>query len=103
VPRVEAGSTSVWAQYTLRVGAARRNAIASALKARGIPTAVYYPLPLHQQTAYRAFPTAGNGCPVSERLATEVLSLPMHPYLGEEIQDRIIATTAELLTGSHVA
>jgi dTDP-4-amino-4,6-dideoxygalactose transaminase len=103
VPRVGAGSTSIWAQYTLRVGAARRNAIAAALKARGIPTAVYYPLPLHQQTAYRAFPTAGNGCPVSERLAMEVLSLPMHPYLGEEVQDRIIASTVELLTGSHVS
>jgi dTDP-4-amino-4,6-dideoxygalactose transaminase len=101
-PRVGTGLTSVWAQYTLRVEAARRDEIAAALKARGIPTAVYYPVPLHQQTAYRSFPTAGNGCPVSEKLAKEVLSLPMHPYLSEEIQNQIIAAVAEEI-GSRIS
>jgi dTDP-4-amino-4,6-dideoxygalactose transaminase len=54
-----------------------------------VPTAVYYAKPLHQQTAYRHYPVAGNGLPVSERLAGEVLSLPMHPYLAEPVQPRI--------------
>ena len=62
------------------------------MKAEGIPTMVYYPKPLHLQTAYRHFPLAGNGLPVSERLANEVLSLPMHPYLDEATQDRVVDT-----------
>lgn len=91
IPHVPAGLSSVWAQYTLRVPAGRRDAMAADLKARGVPTSVYYPKPLHLQTAYRHFPTAGNGLPVSERLAQEVLSLPMHPYLDPPTQDHIIA------------
>ena len=63
--------------------AGRRDALASALKAQGIPTAIYYPKPVHVQEAYRRFPVAEGGLPVSERLAGEVLSLPMHPYLDE--------------------
>ena len=91
VPTVIDGATSVWAQYTLRVPADRRDALAAGLKARGIPTAIYYPKPLHRQTAYRTYPVAGNGLPVSDRIATEVISLPMHPYLEEDEQDLIIA------------
>jgi dTDP-4-amino-4,6-dideoxygalactose transaminase len=97
VPYVMNGATSVWAQYTLRVPATRREALAAGLKSRGIPTAVYYAKPLHQQTAYRKYPVAGNGLPVSERIAAEVISLPMHPYLDEGEQDFIIdAVKAEL-------
>jgi dTDP-4-amino-4,6-dideoxygalactose transaminase len=95
VPVVAEGNTSVWAQYTLRVP--NRDSLAAALKAKGIPTAIYYPKPLHQQTAYSKFPCAGNGVPVSERLAGEVLSLPMHPYLEEAVQDRIITAVREAL------
>ena len=62
IPHVPAGLSSVWAQYTLRVPARRRDAMAADLKARGVPTTVYYPKPLHQQTAYRHFPMAGNAC-----------------------------------------
>jgi dTDP-4-amino-4,6-dideoxygalactose transaminase len=89
VPFVKDGLRSAWAQYTVLVPAASRAAIIDALKAEGIPTMVYYPKPLHQQTAYRHFPLAGNGLPVSERLASEVLSLPMHPYLDAATQDHI--------------
>ena len=97
VPHVMNGATSVWAQYTLRVPATHREALAAGLKSRGIPTAVYYAKPLHQQTAYRKYPVAGNGLPVSERIATEVISLPMHPYLEKDEQDSIIeAVKAEL-------
>ncbi len=67
-----------------------RDAVAARLKTAGVPSAVYYARPLHRQTAYRAYPVAGNGLPVSERLAGEVLSLPMHPYLDERVQDRIV-------------
>src|SRR5690606_34853542 len=90
VPRVAPDRTSVWAQYTIRAPNGRRDALASALKAQGIPTAIYYLRSLHQQTAYRSFPVAAGGLAVSERLSTEVISLPMHPYLDESTQGRII-------------
>jgi dTDP-4-amino-4,6-dideoxygalactose transaminase len=90
VPTIPAGHTSVWAQYTVRLTGRDRDAVAAKLKASGVPTAVYYAKPLHDQMAYRDYPRAGNGLPVSDRLAAEVLSLPMHPYLDEDIQDRIV-------------
>jgi len=97
MPEVPPGLTSVWAQYTLRIRGFDRDAFQSDLKAAGIPTAVYYPKPLHRQTAYRAYPAAGNGLPVSDRLADEVISLPMHPYLTEEVQDRIVRAVRDAL------
>ncbi len=90
VPKMPAGLTSVWAQYTIRITADRRDKVAAALRAEGIPTAIYYPIPLHRQQAYKAYPMGKGGLPVSERLAGEVLSLPMHAYLDETTQARII-------------
>lgn len=90
VPTVPAGSTSVWAQYTLRLPAGKRDALATALKAEGIPTAIYYPIPLHRQQAYKNYPVGQGGVAVSEQLAAEVISLPMHAYLDEPTQDRIV-------------
>src|SRR4051794_19496329 len=90
VPRVPEGYSSVWAQYTIRVEPGRRAELAAALKAEGIPTAIYYPKPLHRQSAYEHFPYAEGGLPVSDQLAAEVISLPMHAYLDEPTQDRII-------------
>lgn len=90
VPRIIHGCRSAWAQYTLRFPEGRRDAIAAKLKGEGIPTAVYYPRPVHHQAAYAHFPVSSDGVPVSTRLAGEVLSLPMHPYLAEATQDRII-------------
>jgi len=92
VPILADGATSVWAQYTVQVDA--REAVAAHLKEAGVPTAVYYPTPLHRQTAYRNHPCVGNGCPASEALAGRVLSLPMHPYLDEAIQDRVTKSVA---------
>lgn len=89
-PKIPQGSDSVWAQYTIRVPAHRRSALAGDLKAAGVPTAVYYPRPVHHQTAYRHYPIAVGGLPVSEQLSTDVLSLPMHPYLGAEQQRYIV-------------
>jgi UDP-2-acetamido-2-deoxy-ribo-hexuluronate aminotransferase len=90
VPTVPDGLSSVWAQYTVRLRTGRRDAFAAALKADGIPTAVYYPIPLHRQQAYRHYPTIEGGLPASERLAADVISLPMHAYLDVPTQDRIV-------------
>ncbi|MGC1777773.1 MAG: DegT/DnrJ/EryC1/StrS aminotransferase family protein [Xanthobacteraceae bacterium] len=98
VPRVGNQSSSVWAQYTLRLKPGRRDALAAALKAGGIPTAIYYVKPVHRQAAYREFPVADGGLPVCERLAEEVISLPMHAYLEPAVQDRIIQAVRRALT-----
>jgi dTDP-4-amino-4,6-dideoxygalactose transaminase len=90
VPTVPAGSASVWAQYTIRVSGGRRDALAASLKTEGIPTAIYYPIPLHRQQAYKHYPLGKGGVAVSDRLAGEVISLPMHAYLDPATQDRII-------------
>jgi len=86
--KVRPDRTSVYAQYTVRV--ARRAAFEQHMSANGIPTAVHYPLALHQQPAYAAG-WADRSFPVAERLAREVISLPMHADLGEETQQRIVA------------
>ena len=91
VPHVSNEQSCVWAQYTIRVSGGRRDALAQALRAQGIPTAQYYPVPAHRQGAYRGYPVAEGGLAVTERLAGEVISLPMHAYLDEPTQDRIVA------------
>lgn len=87
-PTVPAGRRSAWALYTLR--SPERDAIRNACQAAGIPTNVYYPITLNRQTGYRDYPVSPAGVPVSEQLALEVLSIPMHPYLTEEDQARIV-------------
>jgi dTDP-4-amino-4,6-dideoxygalactose transaminase len=101
VPHIANQSTSVWAQYTVRLKPGRRDRVAAALKTEGIPTAIYYSKPLHRQPAYKNFPIADGGVPVSERLADEVLSLPMHAYLEPPLQDRIIDAVRRNLDGSN--
>ena len=91
VPRLASGCTSVWAQYTIRLPEGTdRDGFAAALKTQGIPTAIYYTKSMHQQTAYRDYPVADGGLPASERLSDDVISLPMHAYLDEPSQERII-------------
>ena len=90
-PHVMGGAQSSWAQYTIQV--ADRDKLAADLKAKGIPTAIYYPTPLSHQKGYAHFPTAGT--PVSDRISKHVISLPMHPYLDEATQDRIISAVLE--------
>ena len=99
VPHVPDGYLSVWAQYTIRVAPDRRDALAKSLKESGIPTAIYYPIPLHRQVAYRDYPVVDGGLPVSDQLAAEVISLPMHPYLDAATQDRIIQAVRHALHG----
>ncbi|WP_027579925.1 DegT/DnrJ/EryC1/StrS aminotransferase family protein [Bradyrhizobium sp. Ai1a-2] len=91
VPRLAAGCSSIWACYTIRLPEGTdRDGFAAALKAQGVPTAIYYTKSIHQQTAYRDFPVAEGGLPVSERLSNDVISLPIHAYLDEATQGRII-------------
>jgi dTDP-4-amino-4,6-dideoxygalactose transaminase len=90
VPMVPDGYTSVWAQYTIRLKPGVRDGLAAKLKAQGIPTAIYYPKPLHRLEAYRHYPVVDNGIPVTDQLADEVISLPMHAYLDAPAQDRVI-------------
>jgi dTDP-4-amino-4,6-dideoxygalactose transaminase len=97
VPAVPPGMTSVWAQYTIRVQGGRRDALAAELKAERIPTAIYYPIPLHRQQAYKQYPVGKGGVAVSDQLADEVISLPMHAYLDASTQDRIIDATRRAL------
>ena len=97
VPQLPDGYTSVWAQYTSRLQPGRRDKLAADLKAQGIPTAIYYPRPLHKLAAYTSFPLAEGGVPVSEKLAEEVISLPMHAYLDVATQDRIIGAVKRAL------
>ena len=99
VPQVPADRTSVWAQYTIRLPKGRRDGFAAALKAEGIPTAIHYKRPMHRQPAYARFPVAEGGLPVSERLAEEVISLPMHAYLDTATQDRVIAAVKRAAAG----
>jgi len=92
VPRVASGRDSIWACYTIRLPKGTdRDRFAADLKAQGIPTAIYYPKSIHQQTAYREFPVADGGLPVCESLSADVISLPIHAYLDEATQERIIA------------
>jgi dTDP-4-amino-4,6-dideoxygalactose transaminase len=97
VPIVPDDVTSVWAQYTLRLPNFDRDSFIATLTTEGVPTAIYYPKPLHRQGAYAGFPGAEGGLPVSERLAKEVVSLPMHPYLTEAVQDRIVAAVRKAI------
>ena len=86
-PRVIAGGVSTWAQYTIEIE--DPDGLAAHLRNDGIPTARYYPKPLHQQSAYRAFPIGAGGMKVSDDIAGRVISLPMHAYLDEATQAKI--------------
>ena len=99
VPKVADGYTSVFAQYTIRLAPGRRDPLAAALKAQGIPTAIYYPKPLHRQGAYCGFPIGEGGLAVSEKLADEVISLPMHAYLDAPTQSRVVEAVRRALKG----
>ena len=92
VPQVIAGGVSIWAQYTIEHEA--RDALAAHLREQGVPTAVYYPVPMHMQPAYARFPQGAGGLPVTERLKDRVLSLPMHADLDEATQDKVVAAVA---------
>jgi UDP-2-acetamido-2-deoxy-ribo-hexuluronate aminotransferase len=88
-PVVAATNTHVYAQYSIRVP--NRDQIAERLKASGIPTAVYYPKCLHEQPVFASCGYQWGDFPVAEKASREVLSLPMHPFLSQADQDRVVA------------
>ena len=95
VPTVMDGVVSTWAQFTIEVP--DPTAFGAALKEAGIPTARYYPKPVHMQTAYERFPTGAGGVGNTEDCIDHIISLPMHPYLSEDDQDRVIETAKAAL------
>jgi dTDP-4-amino-4,6-dideoxygalactose transaminase len=87
IPEVSPGIRQVWHQYTIRITDGRRDEVKTKLDERGISTMIYYPVPLHQLPVYKS---EGLRFPVTEKLAGEVLSLPIWPYLKERAQDRVV-------------
>jgi dTDP-4-amino-4,6-dideoxygalactose transaminase len=98
-PEIPKGFYSSWAQYTIQLpNKEMRLRIQEVLKAEGIPTAIYYPIPMHRQTAFASLDLEENQCPVADYLADRVLSLPIHPYLSEGEQDSICSVLIQSLT-----
>jgi len=94
-PAVAPGNTHVYAQYTIRLP--ERDKVGERLKQQGIPTAVYYPKCLHEQPVFSKLGYKLGDFPESEKAAREVLSLPMHPFLTPEDQDKIITAVKNCL------
>ncbi len=95
-PRIE-GAESAWAQYTIQCD--DRERLRADLGEQGIPTAIYYPRPMHLQPAYAAYGPGEGGLPISETLSGRVLSLPMHPYMPEETAERICQAVINSVAG----
>ncbi len=96
-PGAEAGVEPVWAQYTVEVEG--RGVVRSRMAEAGIPTCVFYPHPVHSNVAYRACPVVSDGTQVASLASSRVMSLPMHPYLDESVQDRIVSAFHYALVG----
>ncbi|MEM8677766.1 MAG: DegT/DnrJ/EryC1/StrS family aminotransferase [Planctomycetota bacterium] len=96
-PAVDEGNVHVWNQYTVRVFDGRRDALRAYLTEAGIGTEVYYPVPLHQQTCFESLRADQIPLPVTECLATEVLSLPISPALEAHQQEYVVSTIASFL------
>lgn len=97
-PVVPDGYSSSWAQYTVQLDSAEhRSVVQKGLRDKGIPSMVYYPKPMHEQGAFRSLVVGDDCCPVSSRLVHTVLSLPMHPYLGQDEVGLVVNTLKDLL------
>jgi UDP-2-acetamido-2-deoxy-ribo-hexuluronate aminotransferase len=88
VQKIPEGYTNVYAQYTVEVD--NRKTVQAKLQEMGVPTAVHYPIPMHLQPVYQSLGYNKGDFPHSERAAERVMSLPMHPYLSERDQDRVV-------------
>jgi UDP-2-acetamido-2-deoxy-ribo-hexuluronate aminotransferase len=95
VPEVVDGNTHVYAQYTIRLPS--RDKVSEQLKASSIPTAVYYPKCLHEQPVFASLGYKWGDFPQAEKASREVLSLPMHAFLSQEDQDRVVAALKTVL------
>jgi UDP-2-acetamido-2-deoxy-ribo-hexuluronate aminotransferase len=92
-PFIAPGCTSVYAQYTVEV--ADRAKVEEAMKARSVPTAIHYPVPLHLQPVFADLGQGVGSFPISEAAGNRVMSLPMHPYLTEEQQAQVVKALKE--------
>lgn len=97
-PIIPEGYYSSWAQYTIQLeNREQRDGLLNFLKEKGIPTMVYYPKPLHEQTAYASLGYPAGSCPVTEKLCGTVLSLPIHPYISEEDVEKVCEGVKEFV------
>ncbi len=96
-PWLDLANTSVYAQYTVEV--LHRERVEQRMKEQGVPTAVHYPVPLHQQPVFAGLKVAAGSLPISEYAADHVMSLPMHPYLTEDQQVRVVAALKQSVSG----
>lgn len=97
-PIIPEGYYSSWAQYTIQLSDKQlRDKLQTGLKAKGIPSMIYYPKPMHSQTAFMGLKAYGMDCTTTESLCDTVLSLPIHPYLNEEDQELIISSVLEIV------
>jgi UDP-2-acetamido-2-deoxy-ribo-hexuluronate aminotransferase len=94
-PHKPEGVTSAWAQYTIKIE--NRDSLQAKLKEEGVPTAVYYPLPMHLQKAYAAYGAGEGSLLRSEKLSKRVLSLPMNPYASNEEVETVITAMRSAL------
>ena len=103
-PGLAAGATSSWAQYTVKLPAgSNRDAVMAHLKDQGVPSAIYYPVPMHQQPPYRRFPVSDGGLSVTVDLCARVMALPMHPYLEDAQQQQVATALASALATTGAA
>ena len=103
-PDLAAGATSSWAQYTVKLPAGTdRDAVMAHLKDHGVPSAIYYPVPMHRQPPYQRFPVSGCGLSVTADLCERVMALPMHPYLEDAQQHRVATALASALATAGAA
>ena len=103
-PDLAAGATSSWAQYTVKLPAGTdRDAVMTHLKDHGVPSAIYYPVPMHRQLPYQRFPVSGCGLSVTADLCERVMALPMHPYLEDAQQQQVAAALASALATAGAA
>ncbi len=100
VPREPDGSRSIWAQYTVRLRNRSNGEVQKHLQRKGIPTAIYYPRPLHLQSAFRYLGYREGDFPVSEELSREVLSLPFSPYLQPAQLEQVVGALGDALAAS---
>ena len=103
-PGLAAGATSSWAQYTVKLPAgSNRDAVMAHLKDQGVPSAIYYPVPMHQQPPYQRFPASNGGLSVTADLCARVMALPMHPYLEDAQQQQVATALASALAAAGAA
>lgn len=98
VPRLADGATSSWAQYTIKLpDGTNRDTVMASLRDDGVPSAIYYPVPMHEQPPYRNYPVAGGALATTADLCQRVLALPMHPYLEMDAQQQVATALKKAL------